>query len=741
MQLVESLFIQSPPLDVNFFSIESYKHVIGAWLAENQCDKAEETMERVLGLCRSGVSTLMPTADTFRMFLTYHSRKQDGAEKVMEWFYKLLALYKETNDVACKPDVVPFNIVLRSLGDSNASREQAMEIFEIMLEIGVDPESRTCNILMKGLLKGFDPYRDVMNFIKRMNELGLKPDMSTQLIVLDACAMALPRDRESALNTATQFLGRVRQEGRPRLTHYFSYFAAVVRLVQQDDPRFEALIISGFKLFSADGFPEESRRRLQRILRTRQLSESLERRLSLHSTTRSDHTINSSQLPSEQPSRKEQAGVLNATCSSTALSVVQDATELLNFIRGFGFGESSTFDDEAANQESLVELVENTLEALAKRRMGAQAEILLRRATYHLSITTKMSEEALLARNASSTAGATFKLFDYLGLINAPMSFVCYQVTMRALSRSKKKEKFETIKGLLTELGNRVLSGDLNVTQADLETLVVELTSTYARYKNTQEAKDLAVVLIQILGNMRLVMSPSTFRELLVCLGQDPDIAAEFFDKRIQIYEETKNEKLKPSHIDFALILRLYAANPNETASRRMLYYLDMQLQMGLQPMPECFRFVMRVLIAKEANPSSMILSLARRMDSSALKAMAPHNVIRIVEACLHAEPEDAEDALSIALKVLTTAHETRNAPQRLYQCFFRLLDKVVSKDDPRHEQIFMRAFQMCWFDKHRMFLESQFKEKMSSSTWDHLTGASEEEQLDSARTELKVES
>lgn len=770
LTLVESLFLQEDdlsPFDERFFTIESYNHLMEAWLFGGQYDKAEETFNHALKLYRSGVSTLMPTRFTFSRFLKYHSENSKGYEEVLRWCEKMIQIYKETKNEECKPDIIDMNIVMRSLAQFSASPKQATEYFDNMLEIGVEPSNYSFNQLLKTFLSGEDPYRDVINVSKRMHELGVESNENTALVILDACARASFRDRELALGTATQYLGNVRRQGRPLLAHYLSYFSAVLSLLPRNDPRHEALMMSAFQLACEDGLGNTTKMHLRSKVSNKiwkQLVEIENRTLPKSNSPQSNLLEPEVRDTGAESSAKQLSPIAE---SPSAITVNGDTSQLLNYIQNLGLEQLPFSENMAETPERLVELVEKSLDALAQKGRGVQAEELLRRAVYNLSITAKMCESALQAQTKSARPLAIVKLFDYLDLLDAPLTFECYRLTINALAHSKKEDRFEMVKGLMTEVTKRMQRGDLQVTEPQFESEVCSLVAAYGKYSYPQAAQDLVDMLENTDSEPSGVppLSASVYKFLLDAWAKAGNFerskvalerlvsryksdasqvipreasfrrlsrnfcdlntgslntAADYMDMWIQFYENTKDESNKLNDEDFLRFFRKCAQKPNEISAPRTISFLEKEIKLGIRPHTDSLPLVMDVLINNEEHAFRPVKDLVERMQA---RGFGMDKVIceKIIISCLKAQPEDHVAALETALRILKESHDRERTTLKMYRYFFQILEKF-GQDDPRHDTVFEDTCRMCWSDKYRAFALRELKDQVDSSTWDRLT-------------------
>jgi hypothetical protein len=247
--------------ETSLIPVDCYKRMINRkWFTAQNVPRVIETFQRLLRFYNSGYSNLRPDRDIFTGYIKACATVNKDSGAIDTILDEMLQLYKESGDESCKPDNEIFNALLlaykHDTKTSKVAGEKSMALLNRMLNLDIQPDTRTINFVMQNVIRsgGKDSYSMVVDlYHKLLEENDLQPDSHTLHTLLDACGSAEPGKHKEALNRCLETFGDIRQK---EATGQFTYgiLTKVLRRIVQQGPRADKVVSSALQLCCEDGF-------------------------------------------------------------------------------------------------------------------------------------------------------------------------------------------------------------------------------------------------------------------------------------------------------------------------------------------------------------------------------------------------------------------------------------------------------------------------------------------------------
>lgn len=272
LQKAENKLLANPESskNVSIIPLECYKRlIVRKWYTVKTAPRVERTFERLTGLYRSGYFNLKPDCEIYAGYIRALSACGKDVETPLN---EMIEMYKANGTKSSVPSVEPFNVVLLSYGQgkektTNAG-EKSIALFNRMITLGVDPDIKTLNFVLKNVIRGSNqnPYVIVSGLMARVEAKKMQHNSFTLHFVLEACGSAHSGDRESALKKCLSTLGEIREKGYVGRATYGICSRVIYRLLSKG-ARADKVAVSVMSLCREDGwFDSEVRDRLQSLM-------------------------------------------------------------------------------------------------------------------------------------------------------------------------------------------------------------------------------------------------------------------------------------------------------------------------------------------------------------------------------------------------------------------------------------------------------------------------------------------
>ncbi|KAL3916619.1 MAG: hypothetical protein SGILL_005096, partial [Bacillariaceae sp.] len=238
--------------------LQCYKiMIVRKWYTSKTAPSIKLLFNHLKGLYGSGYENLQPDSEIVTAYMRACFTLGEDVEPLLQ---SMIDLYISSGNEHLKPSAEAFNIVLLGYSRKNAktvhSGKKAAHLLTQMLDLDVQPDTKSLNFVLHSLTKGNNKYAfdAVMKLLNELEERGCKPefDSFTLHYILDACGGAGTTTSDTALKKCLSIFREIRENDMVGSTTYGILTKVLYRLLRKGD-RAEKVAGSILALCCEDG--------------------------------------------------------------------------------------------------------------------------------------------------------------------------------------------------------------------------------------------------------------------------------------------------------------------------------------------------------------------------------------------------------------------------------------------------------------------------------------------------------